>query len=133
MKKNRMFWLGIVEVVIGAALIVGHQVNLLDEFWNGMGTGLAILGAVFLFRGIRYRTNEKYKVEVDTETNDERNKFLSMKAWSWAGYLFVMIAAAACIAAKIMGYDEYVLIFSSCICAVLLLFSISYLILRKKY
>ena len=132
--KYRMFWFGIAELIAGLALVVCSFTDVLkDSFWNGMGTALATMGFIFLMRGIRYRRDESYKEEVDTEANDERNKFLSMKAWSWAGYLYVMIAAVACIVLRVVKLNEYSQLLAYTICAIMVLYWIMYLIVRKKY
>ena len=129
-----MLWFGVVEIIIGSGLVGCSLAGVWeDSFWSGMGTALLTMGVFFLLRGIKYRKNEEYKEEVDTEANDERNKFLSMKAWSWAGYLFVMICAVAAIVMKILKYDTYVYISAGSICLIMVLYWIVYMILRKKY
>lgn len=120
-------------VVIGVALIIYGRTGAADEFWSGMGAGLAVVGALQLFRLKRYRTDPQYRADTDTEIRDERNRFLSMKAWSWAGYCFVMIAAVGVIVLKILGREEMMAVASGSVCLMLLLYWGSWLILRKKY
>ena len=50
-----------------------------------------------LWKQFRYRTDKDYREAIDTQNNDERNRYISLKAWSWAGYLHLMIAAVAAI------------------------------------
>lgn len=132
MRKVRML-ASILEVIIGITLCVCYFANLIDEFWSGMGVALIVVGTLFLLRNIKYHTNEKYREEIDVQNTDERNKFLSLKAWSWAGYLFVIIAAAGTIIFKIIGKEELMMLSSGSVCLVLLLYWISYFLLRKKY
>ena len=66
------------------------------------------------------------------ENYDERNKYLSMKAWSWAGYLFVMIAACATVMLKLAGKEDLMMISSGSVCLVMVLYWISYMVLKKK-
>ena len=94
--------MSVFEILVGAALCVCNLFGLIDEFWSGFGVSFIIIGTLFLLRNIKYFKNEKYHEEVDTQNNDERNKFISMKAWSWAGYLFVMVAAAGTIIFKLI-------------------------------
>ncbi len=133
MKKQTRFIACIVEIVIGLALLAGYFANLVDEFWSGMGAALIVVGVLFLIRQIRYKTNETYRDSVDVEVNDERNKYLSMKAWSWAGYLFVILAAVAAIVLKILGQEELVYIASGSVCLIVVLYWLSYVVLRRKY
>jgi len=133
MKTNKRLIACIVEILVGFMLLFLYFLKITDEFWSGMGAALIIVGVLQLIRQIRYKTNQTYKESVDVAVNDERNKYLSMKAWSWAGYFFVLIAAIATIALKICGLDEYVFFASGSICLIVLLRWISYLFLKRKY
>ena len=133
MKKQR-FIASIIEIVLGIILVVCCISGIIeDAYWNGMGTALVVVGVLQLIRHIKYKTNEEYKENVDIEVNDERNKYLSMKAWSWAGYLFVLIAAVAAIVFKVLGQDNMVHLASGSVCVIMLLYWGSYMILRRKY
>lgn len=132
MRKARLIS-SILEIVIGVVLCVCYFANLIDEFWSGMGMALIVVGALFLLRNIKYQTNEKYREEIDVQNSDERNKFLSLKAWSWSGYLFVIIAAVGTIIFKFVGKEELMMLSSGAVCLIVFLYWISYIILRKKY
>lgn len=133
MRSNKRLVASMIEIAVGAALLICALAGLLDEFWSGMGVALIVVGGLFLFRQIKYKTNESYKESVDVEVNDERNKYLSMKAWSWAGYLFVLIAAVGAIVLKILGREELVYMASGSVCLIVVLYWLSYVVLRKKY
>jgi len=133
MKRNNRLIANIVEIIIGVILTACGFVGIVDEYWSGMGTALIIVGALMLVRQIRYRTNETYKENVDIAANDERYKYLSIKAWSWAGYLFVMIGALGSIIFRIVGRDQLSQFAGLCVCLIMVLYWISYLVLRKKY
>ena len=132
MRKARLIS-SILEIVIGVVLCVCHFAHRIDEFWSGMGIALIIVGSLFLLRNIKYQTNEKYREEIDVQNSDERNKFLSLKAWSWSGYLFVIIAAVGAIIFKFVGKEELMMLSSGAVCLIVFLYWISYIILRKKY
>ena len=133
MKKNKRLIANIIEVSLGAILVLLGYCQIIDAFWSGMGTALIIVGGLMLIRQIRYRTNDTYKENVDVENNDERSKILRIKAWSWAGYLFVMIGAFGAIILKILDLDQYVPIASGSVCLIMVLYWLSYLVLRRKY
>lgn len=133
MKKQTRLIACILEIVIGLVLVIGYSTNLVDEFWSGMGSALLVVGIVMLIRQIRYKTNQTYREKVDVEVNDERNKFLSMKAWAWAGYCFVIIAAVATIVLQIVGQDELVSMAAGNVCLIMVLYWLSYMIIRRKY
>ena len=133
MNYNKRLLVNILEIVIGFALSACGYAGIIEDYWSGMGTALFIVGSIMLIRQIRYKTNTSYKEKVDIEVSDERNKYLRMKAWSWTGYLFVMIAAFASIILKIFGYDQYSLIASCAVGLMVALYWCSFLILSKKY
>ena len=133
MKNSKRMIACIVEILVGLGLLVSNLAGLTDTFWSGMGSALIVVGAVFLIRQIKYKTNQTYRESVDVEVNDERNKYLSMKAWSWAGYLFVLIAAVGAIVLKLLGRDELVYMASGSVCLIVVLYWLSYLVVRRKY
>lgn len=132
MKNNKRLIANIVEIAVGIVLTVCGYTGMIDEYWSGMGTALVIVGGIMLIRQIRYRTNMEYKSEVDVQVNDERNKYLHMKAWSWAGYFFVLVVAVASIILKIVGLDQLSQFSGLCVCVLMNLYWISYLVLSKR-
>ena len=131
--NNKRLISNIAEIAIGIVLAACGHAGVIDEYWSGMGTALVLVGGIMLFRQIRYRTNVEYKSEVDVQVNDERNKYLHMKAWSWAGYFFVLIAAVASIILKIIGLDQLSQFSGLCVCLLMILYWISYLVLSKRH
>ena len=131
--NNKRLIASIVEIVLGVVLTVCGALGVVDSYWSGMGSALIVVGAIFLIRQIRYKTDKTYQENVDVENRDERNRYIAMKAWSWAGYLFVMLSAVASIALKIAGLDLYSQIAGFAVCILVVLYWICYLILRKKY
>ena len=131
---NRKRWIAsIVEIGIGTILLLCGIAGSVDEFWSGMGGGLLAVGVLQLIRQIRYNTNAEYKEHFDIAVNDERNKYLSTKAWSWAGYLYVIIAAVGAIAFNAAGQRDLGLLCSMSMCLVLVLYWVCYLVLKRKY
>ena len=133
MKNSKRIIASIVWIVIGIVLSICSFFNLIDSYWSGMGRALLIVGILQVIRFVRYQKDPSYKETVDTNAQDERNRFIAMKAWSWAGYLLVIIAAVASIALRALGYDDYSMIASLCVCIILVLYWVSYWILKKKY
>jgi len=132
-KRNIRMVASVVEILVGAALLMGNMLGKVDSYWSGMGSALIAVGAIFLFRQIRYRTNESYRECVDVEVNDERNKFLATRAWAWAGYLFVLTAAVASLVLKVIGQDALSVAAGMGVCAITVFYWLSYMYLRKKY
>ena len=97
---NKRFIFSIAWIVLGITFLVCSILGILDDFWSGLGCGLFAVGTMQLIRVKRYASNPDYRTAVDTEVNDERNKYISMRAWAWAGYSYIMICAAAVILLK---------------------------------
>ena len=120
-------------LAVGVVLNVLYFMNFVDEFWSGLGTAF-VFAALLRFAGyLRYKKDSDYREKVDIESNDERNKYLAMKAWAWAGYLCVLIAAAAIIVLRIMGKNDISSITSMWMCLMVVLYWLCFTILKKKY
>ena len=132
MNNRRILWC-VICAVVGITLVILGRLEIVDAFWSGMGTGLVLVSILRLFQWVRARRDESYREKVETEENDERNRFLRNKAWAWAGYLFVLIAAVAVIVLRILGQEVYSQAASYAMCLLLVLYWGAFLILRQKY
>ena len=130
---KRKSWVSVFYIIIGAITICFSFAGMVDEFWSGMGSSLFVIGVIQLIRFYRFQKNEAYREKIETEERDERNHFIRNKAWAWAGYLFVMIMAVMSIILKVLGQDVLSVAASGAVCLVLVLFWVSYYILKKKY
>ena len=137
MKPNRRIivqWiLPILYVIIGATLGICGELGVVDQFWNGLGAAFVVMGVLRLIRLIRYSTNTEYKEKTDTAITDERNRFIRNKAWAWAGYLYIILAAVATIVFKLLNQDILMFAASGSVCLIVSLYWICYLIVSKKY
>lgn len=119
--------------IIGASIGIYGEFATIDPYWSGLGVALMVVGALQMIRVIRYNASAKYKEETDTAVNDERNRFIGMKAWSWAGYLYVIIAGIATIVFKLLDQEMLIFAASGSVCIILVIYWIAYFILNKKY
>ena len=133
MKNDRRMIASICYVVLGAVLLALGIMEVVDEFWSGMGGALIVVGILQVVRFFRYRNNEEYRQKAEIANKDERNHFIRNKAWAWSGYLFVLIAAVVTIALKIAGQDTLSFAASMALCLLLVLYWVSFLVLSKKY
>ena len=132
MKNKRNIYPAIC-LLLGLPLMGMSIAGLLDEFWSGMGSALVVVGTCRLLRSVRLNKSESYREKMDVMATDERIQFLRTKAWSWAGYLFILIAAVSVIVLKLLGRELLSLAASGAVCLMLTLYWISFLILKKKY
>ena len=133
MNYGKRIYLDIFYIVIGVFLIVCGIAEIVDSFWSGMGGALIGVGAVRIIQQIKFRKNPEYREKIEVESNDERNKFIALRAWAWSGYAFVIISAVGSIGFKIAGNDLLSQFCAYAVCLVVVLYWISYMILRKKY
>ena len=133
MKRDKRVYLSITWVVIGAVLFSMAIAGKVDSFWSGMGGALLAVGALQILKYYRLSKNEEYREKMEIEYNDERNQFIRNKAWAWSGYLFILIAAIACIVLKITGQEVLSMAASGAVCLMLVLYWVSYYLLKRKY
>ena len=120
-------------IIAGLGLVGLGFAEIVDEFWSGMGSALLVMGIIRLLRFYRLKKNDTYREKMETAVTDERNQFIRMKAWSWAGYLFIMVSAIATIILKILGQDLLCQVAGFAVCLMLVLYWVSYFVLKKKY
>ncbi len=133
MKQNMRVYMNIFWIILGAILIGLSFAGKVDEFWNGMGTALLIIGAIRLLRYHRLNKNDAYRERKELEMSDERNQFIRNKAWAWAGYYFVLIVAIGSIILRFLGLDDLSTAAACAVWLLMILYWISYLILKRKY
>lgn len=133
MKSDRRILAWIAYIVLGAALLALGAADIIDAFWSGMGSALIAVGLIRSIHFFRFRKDEAYREKCELEKTDERNRFLRNKAWAWTGYLFILVAAVASIALKLLGQDLLSVAAGSAVAIMVILYWISYLILRRKY
>jgi len=133
MKRDYRTIMSIIWVIIGLTLIALSFAGKVDEFWNGMGFALAIVGALQLLRNHRFRQNAAYREAVEIAENDERNHFIRSKAWAWAGYLFILIAGVFIIVFRVAGQELLSHAAAMAVCLLLVLYWGAYYILQRKY
>ena len=134
MNNNKRLVLSIFWIVLDITLMILSIAEVLDDsVYSGMGGALTAVGALQLMRNLKYRRDPEYREKIDTELSDERNRFLQMKSWSWAGYIAVMVQSAASVAAYFMGQRTVQLVLWYSICLLGLAYWVSWMILSRKY
>ena len=134
MYNDKRLALSIFWVILGAVLLVLSVTEVLaSPRYAGMGAALIVVGALQIARHIRYRQDPAYREKIDTEMSDERNRFLRMKSWSWAGYTAVLVEGIGAVVAAVRGEETVQLVLSYSVCLLVGAYYVSYLILSRKY
>ena len=136
--KNRYLPLAVIYIVLGIALFVSCQIvdlgsSTLAQILPGMGGALCGVGVVRLVMGRKLENDAEYRENYEIQVNDERNRYLRMKAWSWAGYLFIIGCSVFVIIFAILDKPDMMQMAAFGTCIMLVLYWISYLIVRRKY
>lgn len=113
-------------LLAGVTLILCGLFGVLGSFWSGLGTGLALVGALQMFRLIRFKNEEEEAAE------EEQTRNRRAKAWSWTGYLYVLVAALATLLFKLLDNTTLMLAACGSMCIVVLLFWLCYWWLGRK-
>jgi len=136
MNNNKRMVISIFWVVLGIVLIVLSMTGKIDSSISsgigGMGGALIAIGAMQTFRHIKYNNDSAYKEKIDTMMQDERFRYIKLKAWAWAGYMTVIILAIASVGFLFFGNELIGRTISFCMCLLLVLYWVSYLIISKK-
>ncbi len=132
-KLKKRLYLGIAYIVIGVIMIICY--NLLDNvntFISSFGFALIMCGIVRVRNYfIITKSEERIRRQQIAET-DERNIAISNKAKSWAFGIYLMGACILVIALQFTNLDYLSTVIAFSICALVLLYWISYHIIKRK-
>lgn len=132
--NNKRLALSVFWVVLGAVLMgLSITDKLASSIYAGMGGAIMAVGVIQVIRNLKYRKNADYREKVDIEASDERNKFLRMKSWSWAGYIVVLVEAVGSVIALVLGQEMIQQVLSYSVCLVVVVYWIAYMVLSRKY
>ena len=133
MKNSKKWIIYILTLIMGLIIIALSAGGKTDSaLWSGFGAGLTAVSIAKLIQIYKYRTDKEYREKVDIDARDERHRLLRMKAWSIAGYGFVLLASAATIVCMLTGKTDIINVLTTSICVIILIYLISYIILQKK-
>lgn len=131
--NKRKLIISIMWIVLGIVFVALDIMGIAtDSAFTAIGVAWIVVGALQIYKNIKYHTNEDYKEQIDIASTDERNRFIRMKAWSYAGYIFILGSAIVSIVLFITGLQVYAQILSYCMCSILAVYYIAYLIIQKK-
>ena len=130
--KTRLY-LAICYILSGITLIVVF--NVLDkpnEYLSTFGLVLTVLGIARLVRYLRItKTEETVKKQQILET-DERNVAIVNKAKAMTFNVFVILLSITIIVLQFLNFEAYVQMLFYVLCAVLVIYWISYFIIRAR-
>ena len=132
-KLKIRFYFGVSYIIIGLAMIiVSLTVDGTSEYLSPFGTALLVIGIArvrnYFIITKSYETIKKQQI---AET-DERNIAISNKAKSFAFNLYIIFACITVIILQILKVTELATTIGMTVCVLLLIYWVSYFIIRKK-
>ena len=127
-------YVAIFYCVLGAVLILG---NLLMDYENHFilpfGIALLIIGVLRMMQNRKITKNEQTMHQREVMESDERKILISERARSWTFIFSVVAAGFIVLVLSVLGYHEQAQPFSWFVCAMIGLYWVFYLILKRKY
>lgn len=131
LKKRLYYALG--YIVIGIALILLNFFGKNDEVISCFGTAFVVCGVVRVVQYIRLIGNKDKMKQREIAEKDERNIMLWTQARSLTFGIYTALAGTAVMVLYCVDQDFIGQIIAYTVCALIFIYWICYLILRRKY
>ncbi len=130
--KMRLFF-GIGYIVLGLALILTFcLIATENDYLSSFGFALIVVGAVRVRNYFLINKNEETLKKHEIAETDERNIAIANKAKSIAFIIYIIAMGISIIVLQILHKSEIASVLSGTMCFLLLVYWISYFIIRKK-
>ncbi len=130
--KIRLF-VAIGYIVLGLAMmVVFNFIKTENDFLSSFGLALVVIGAVHIRNYMRITKNEETITKRQIAETDERNISIANKAKSVSFIVYVILACVSVIVLELFNKTQLAMILSGTVCALILLYWISYWIIRKN-
>ena len=130
--KTRLYF-GISYIILGLALIVVSLVTQsAHEYLSPFGTALLVIGIVRVRNHIIITKNDETIKKQQIRETDERNIAISNKAKSISFSIYILATCVAIIVLQILRISELATILGGSVCALLVIYWVSYFIIHKK-
>lgn len=131
--KIRLFT-AISYIIIGIALIIVFNiVKTENNFLSSFGFALVMIGVVNVRNYCLITKNEDTIKKHQIAESDERNIAIANKAKSVSFIIYVILACLLVIVLEILNKTQLAMTLSATVCFLILIYWISYWIIRKKF
>lgn len=133
-KLKIRLYTAIAYMILGAAMIVIFNVVVKDAtpFLSSFGFALLVIGFANLRRYRLITKSEETIRSREIAETDERNIFIAHKARSAAFILYTVLTCTAVIVLELLNQTELAMILSGTVCVLLVIYWVSYWIIRKR-
>lgn len=120
-------------MVMGFGLLMADLVKGETGYFFSFGLALILMGILRLFRYRKITRDDQTMRKQELAESDERTRMIAERARSWTFSLSVTGAGIVVIVLSFLGRHEEALPFAWYVCGMVILYWISYFIIRKKY
>lgn len=132
-KLKIRLYCGIGFTLLGIAIIViSNLIRPANEYLSMFGLCMAVVGINRIRHYFLITKNEETIQKREVAESDERNIYISSKARSIAFYIYVLAVSLAVIVFHILGRQEIAVFLFYTVCLLLVIYWITYFIVRKK-
>ena len=133
-KMKQRLWIAISYIALGLILVIADAVNHFENyFFSSFGFALVIMGILRIIRHRKTMRNDQSIRKQELAESDERTRMIAERARSWAFSLSITGAGIVVIVLSLLGQHEEALPFAWYVCGMVILYWISYFMIRKKY
>lgn len=132
-KLKLRLYLAIGYIVLGVIMIILFNLRGAENsYLSSMGLALIVVGIVRIRNYIIITKDEQTVIKQKIAETDERNIAIADKAKSVSFMIYVFIGCVAVIVLEILNKTQWVLAVSGAVCLLIVIYWISYLIIRKN-
>lgn len=131
-QKKKMILYALI-FLLGLGIVVACVAMDDHSYWGGFGGGLAGVGGMRLYLGMKYRKNPEFAEKTDLAYEDERNLFLYDKARSVTFVITAALLGLAVPVLSILHMEAYASLCAVIVCGMALIYCAAYWILNRKY
>lgn len=132
-KLRTRLYLAISYIVIGAVMIAASFITkTTNEFVSSFGFALLLIGIVRIRNHFIITKNDETIKKQEIAETDERNISIANRAKSLSFTLYVFAASITVIVLQILEMGELASVIGFTVCALIIIYWISYFIIRQK-
>ena len=131
-KLKIRLYCGIGFTLLGIAIIVISNLLHVNDFLSMFGLCMAVVGLNRIRHYFFITRNEESIQKREIAESDERNVYVATKARSIAFYIYIVVISLAVIVFHILGRPEIASLLAYTVCLLLVIYWITYFIVRKK-
>ncbi|MBQ6884498.1 MAG: hypothetical protein IJN56_02035 [Clostridia bacterium] len=132
-KLKIRFFVALGYIILGLAMIVAFSfIETDDSFLSSFGFALVVIGIVRIRNHFIITKNEETIKKHQIAESDERNISIANKAKIVAFIIYVMLACVSVIILQLFNKTQLSTVLSATVCALVLIYWISYWIIRNK-